>query len=500
MSPTGSWFFTFAECYSFVVERRKSASTERRLTLKVWSIALGSVAILFAYGAHAQLGSGLTLGGSERRVIDHDMQLTGAVTLRGRSELVIQDAEVLTTLRANETRVTIELFEDARLVLKHGTLHAPKEQLDALTIALHDRTTLHAEDSVLVARIEAADTATFVLRRSQVTSSALAVPEGEGTYGLIHACCNVRGNIEGSTVNAIELAFGASDRGEVKDLRAGHMTQWESKDIGSVGMDVRVVNTDILPPRDAPYDRGWNIAAPPQANLAVTDADLGLLTFTDIHDVPFTLSDLPLGHPADAHVDRLRLQQVTVHQAWGIALTNATATVSNVEGVALFPAGNGTILLRESTLRRFLPTVFTGSVIFDRAAWGGRATFRNGNRFRMAGTVRIDPELERHTTWADATVERVYPLPEGDASVTFTKATFNDTRDVEHPRTGRIVRVRFFDSTNGSGEQPANDRLRPSPIAITVLLLLAGAGGGAVLWIRTRQYRRTSPMWYVRHK
>jgi hypothetical protein len=435
------------------------------------------------------LGGTLTIGRNERRVIDRDTTLTSPVVLQGDGELTIRDAHVTVIPLRGSPEAVIELRDQSRLVLERATLTPRREDPGNLIIHVRDASELAIADSVVLHRLDIQDNATFTIRDSRIDGRALAIPEEEGLYGLVRVSGHARGAIEGSVLNALELALSPTDSGTIQGLRPGRIRTWDSKTIGNVDMAVRIQDTDILPSTTGPFVRGWSLAVPPTADVRVKTATLGSFTFREIANTTLQIADLPLQRSTSLTIERLSLEDVTVHHQWGFDLTNATATITASDGVSLSPGGGGTVLLAQSMMNNFAPRGFRGTLVFDNAAWEGRGSLIGGNRFQMSGTVRVDPALKDSLTWNDTVVTRIYPTDDGNVTLTFTDENFRDTLR-EAPSGGHApASFSFFDSTEQRGPRTRVNNAQKTWIVVLAIIAIVGVSVGAVSVLALRRKR-----------
>jgi hypothetical protein len=414
--------------------------------------ATGVIVVLVASG-HApatQIHQGdIVLSGSETQTIEGDYRQVGDIHLSGNAMLTVRNGTLTIARQDGDPRADVNLSGNARLTVENASLVPATGSPDNLYLLAEGTSSVVLNKATFINVLNIAQQASLTATSSSIYSSApaIGIPERDGAFGIVQACCQVHITMTDTTVGSIALFFGADDVVALDDLKPNTYSDWRLSDHVGAGstVDYEIVfrNSRILPTLlKGPFERGWAIFADPATHLQMTNSVLNKFVFSQFEGVTATFANLNLDKPTTLDYRDIHISDTTIANEWGFFGRNSNLTIQNSQGVWLWPMGSGNWKLANGMMIEYDPRGFTGTLTFADAIWRNAGEIFENSNHTIGGTVRFQESLDKHLVLSDSTVTRQIPIRVRDARGRVLKGV-----PVQLVRDGRSLRA----STDASG-------------------------------------------------
>lgn len=436
--------------------------------------ATGVVVVLLTSGSAraAQIHEGdIVLSGSETMTIEDDYRQVGDIHLSGNAVLTVRNGTLTIARREGDPRADVILTENARLIVENANFVPTTGSPDNLYLLAEGTSSVVLTKATFINVLNIAQQASLTATLSSIYSSApaIGIPEPNGAFGIVQACCQVHIALTDTTVGSIALFFEPEDVVTLDDLRPNTYADWRLSDhVGAnttVEYEIVLKNTRILPTLlKGPFERGWAIFADPGTHLRLTDSVLNKFVFSQFENVTATFANLNLDKPTRLDYRDIHISDTTIANEWGFFGRDSNLTIRNSQGVWLWPMGSGNWRLSKGMMIEYDPRSFTGTLTFADAIWRNAGEIFENSNHTIEGTVRFQESLDKHLVLSDSTVTRRIPVRVRNASGRVLKGV-----TVELVRDGRAIRARTDASGTATFTLAFDERSLRQPFTVSVI-------------------------------
>lgn len=436
--------------------------------------ATGVIVVLVTSGnaRAAQIHEGdIVLSGGEALTIEGDYRQVGDIHLSGNAVLTVRNGTLTIARREGDPRAEVDLAGNARLVVENASVVPTTGNPDNLYLTAEGTSSVVLNKATFINVLNIAQQASLTATSSSIYSSApaIGIPERDGAFGIVQACCQVRITLTDTTVGSIALFFGANDVVTLDDLKPNTYVDWRLSDhVGAsttVEYEIVLKNTRILPTLlKGPFERGWAIFVDPATHLRMTDSVLNKFVFQQFEGVTATFANLNLDKPTMLDYRDIHISDTTIANEWGFFGRNSNLTIRDSQGVWLWPMGSGNWKLANGMMIEYDPRGFTGTLTFVDAIWRNAGEIFENSNHTIEGTVRFQESLDKHLVVSNSTVTRQIPVRVRDArGRTLRGVTVQLVRD------DRSLRARTDTSGTATFTLAFDERSLRRPFTVSVI-------------------------------
>lgn len=434
----------------------------------------GVIVVLVTSGSApaAQIHQGdIVLSGSETLTIEGDYRQVGDIYLSGNSVLTVRNGTLTIARQQGDPRADVELSGNARLIVENASMVPTTGNPDNLYLLAEGTSSVVLTKATFINVLNIAQQASLTATSSSIYSSApaIGIPEKDGAFGIVQACCQVQITLIDTTVGSIALFFGPDDVVALDDLKPNTYVDWRLSDHVGAGSTVEYEivfrNTRILPTLlKGPFERGWAIFADPATHLRMTDSVLNKFVFQQFEGVTATFANLNLDKPTTLNYRDIHISDTTIANEWGFFGRNSNLTIRDSQGVWLWPMGSGNWRLSNGMMIEYDPRGFTGTLTFADAIWRNAGEIFADSNHTIEGTVRFQESLDKHLVVSDSTVTRRIPVRVLDTSGRVLKGV-----TIQLVRDGRAIRARTDASGTATFTVAFDERNLRQPFTVSVI-------------------------------
>ena len=406
------------------------------------ALLFGSVIMIAP--AHA---AALTISGDKAQTITSDQTITGDILLSGNAKLTIRNATVTVARGSDQPRASVELSDNAQLVIENGALVPPLMHPDNLYLDASGHSRVTINNSTFINVINLNDYATVVGNGARIISSAapLNIDETAGAFGIVQLAGNTSAEFTDSTIGSFALFFDKDDDVELANLKPQLYKDFNlQRDAAKFSPHYNIIlkNTSILPVKlHGPFERSWAIFVDPATKITIKDSSLNKLVFSQFNNETLSFKDLRLDKPQPFDFRGIHFINTSVANEWGFMGKDSSINVENSKGVWLWPIGTGNWNFKNSHMIEFDPRDFTGVLHLDNSEWANAGEVFEGTKLTFTGTYYTSGQLNEHLALsADSSITREFPFTitdeTGRPSMAFTATVWRGGKQLTQLKSG----------------------------------------------------------------